>query len=119
MFEQRQFQRIPFATVAMVTHAGHSHACDLSDLALQGTLVEARDGLPLRLGDECALSIFLPSTDQTMEFRGELVHHKNTAYGFCFTSEDDSTMAHLRRLLELNIGDSQRLDQEFRQWLKR
>ena len=118
MSEQRQFQRIPFATVAMVTHAGHCHVCDLSDLALQGALFEAPDGLPLELGDQCALSIFLPSTDQTLEFSGELVHRQNSAYGFRFTSEDDTTMSHLRRLLELNFGDSQRVDDEFLQWLK-
>jgi hypothetical protein len=102
----------------MVTHASHGHACDLADLALQGALFHAPDGLPLELGDNCSLSIFLPSTDQTLEFGGELVHREGTYYGFHFISEDDNTMAHLRRLLELNYGDSRQIDQEFHHWLK-
>lgn len=118
MTEQRQFHRIPFETVALVTHAGHGHACDLIDLALQGALFRAADGLPLKSGDRCALSIFLPSTDQTLEFRGQLVHQQGTDYGFRFTSEDADSMSHLRRLLELNFGDSRETDREFDHWLK-
>lgn len=118
MPEQRQFRRIPFETVALVTHAGHGHACDLVDLALQGALFRAPDGLPLELNDRCALSIFLPSTDQTLEFRGELVHQDGPDYGFRFTSEDGTSMIHLRRLLELNFGDSREIDREFDHWLK-
>lgn len=118
MSEQRQFHRIPFETVALVTHAGHSHACDLSDLALQGALFHTPDGLPLKLGDRCALSIFLPSTDQTLEFRGELVHQQGDNYGFRFTKEDGNSMIQLRRLLELNFGDAEQIDREFDHWLK-
>ena len=118
MSEQRKFHRIPFETVALVTHAGHSHACDLVDLALQGAMFRAPEGLPLEMKDRCALSIFLPSTDQTLEFRGELVHQEMTDYGFRFTSEDADSMGHLRRLLELNLGDSAQTDRQFDHWLK-
>ncbi|MCF6178402.1 MAG: PilZ domain-containing protein [Geopsychrobacter sp.] len=118
MTEQRHFQRIPFETVAVVTNAGHSHACDLMDLALRGALFRAPDGLPLQLGDNCALSIFLPSSDLTLDFKGELVHQEGNDYGFRFTREDDTTMGHLRRLLELNYGDARAIDQEFSHWLK-
>ena len=118
MSDQRQFHRIPFETVALVTHAGHGHACDLSDLALQGALFNAPDGLPIILGDRCSLSIFLPATDQTLEFRGELVHQHGDDYGFRFTKEDGNSMIQLRRLLELNFGDAEQIDREFDHWLK-
>ena len=118
MSEQRQFHRIPFDSVALITHARHGHACDLIDLALQGALFRAPEGLPLILGDRCSLSIFLPSTDQTLDFRGELVHQEGNDYGFRFTKEDGDSMIHLRRLLELNLGDSGQIGREFDHWLK-
>ena len=118
MPEQRKFHRIPFESVALVAHAGHGHACDLIDLSLQGALFRAPEGLPLVLGDRCDLSIFLPASDRTLEFRGKLVHQERTDYGFRFTREEDDSMLHLRRLLELNCGDSGQIDRELDHWLK-
>lgn len=118
MSEQRHFQRVSFDTNALVSHAGHGHYCQLVDIALQGALLDAPDGLPLRSGDCCSLSIFLPSADQSLEFEGQLVHQENHRYGFRFVREDDNSMAHLRRLLELNTGSGDLVDGEVEYWLK-
>ena len=118
MSEKRHFQRVPFDTVALVINAGQVHSCDLIDLALQGAMFNAPDRLPLKCGDQCGLSIFLPSADLTLEFDGELVHQEGSNYGFRFTGEDEVTLAHLRRLLELNSGDAQEIDREFTDWLE-
>jgi hypothetical protein len=118
MSEERHFHRIPFETRARVSLAGQEYACDLVDISLRGALFRAIDELPLKPGACCELSIFLTSTDLTLEFDGELVHQQGVDYGFRFVSEDTTTIAHLRRLLELNLGDSREIDEEFRYWLK-
>lgn len=115
---QRQYHRVPFETVAVVIHAGHNHSCDLVDIGLCGALMRVPAGLPLEPGDRCALSISLPMTDLTLEFDAELVRCDGADYGFRFIGEDDATLAHLRRLLELNYGDSRQIDSEILHWLK-
>ncbi len=64
------------------------------------------------------LSIFLPDNSIRLKFNAELIHQHDHFYGFIFIEEDDQTMAHLRRLLELNFGDGNLADQEFVHWLQ-
>lgn len=118
MSEQRNYRRIPFQTEAELIIAETAHQCDLVDLALQGALFKTEEELPLVIGNQCHMTIALPASDLTMEFTGELIHHRGHFYGFIFVSEDIVTMGHLRRLLELNFGSGDAVDQEFYQWLK-
>ena len=48
----------------------------------------------------------------------KLAHQEENHYGFVFQSEDLDTFAHLRRLLELNLGDSEIVDHELTDWMK-
>lgn len=118
MNEQRFFRRIPFHTEALIQLADASYQCELIDLALQGALFKHDQDLPLAIGNQCLLTIALPSSDLTMEFTGELIHQRGNFYGFIFVSEDANTMGHLRRLLELNFGNGDDVDREFFHWLK-
>ena len=119
MTEQRSYRRINFQTEADISIGLQRHTCELVDLALQGALFKTDQGLPLRVGDQCRLTIGLPASSLTMEFNGELIHQRGSFYGFIFLSEDMDTMGHLRRLLELNFGDGDEVDREFHHWLKR
>jgi len=119
MTEQRNYRRINFRTEADVAVGDQHFDCDLVDLALQGALFKAENGLPIGVGEHCTLTITLPASALTMVFKGELIHQRGHFYGFIFLSEDAATMGHLRRLLELNFGDGEEVDQEFHHWLKR
>ncbi len=119
MDEQRNFRRINFKTEADISIAATPYRCELVDLALQGALFKSENALPASVGQKYPLTITLPASDLTMEFTGELIHQRGHFYGFIFVSEDAVTMGHLRRLLELNFGDSEQANQEFYQWLKR
>ena len=118
MNEQRVYRRIPFQTEAEIRIAEAPHQCELVDLALQGALFKTEQDLPLVIGNQCQLNVVLPSSDLSMEFTGELIHHRGQFYGFIFVSEDVVTMGHLRRLLELNFGNGDEVDREFFHWLK-
>lgn len=118
MTEQRNYRRINFRTEADVTLKNSIYRCDLVDLALQGALFRSERELSLPLGSQVPLSIYLPETSIRMEFIGELIHQNGQFYGFIFTSEEAESMAHLRRLLELNVGDAALTEKEFSNWLK-
>ncbi len=118
MTEQRNYRRINFKTETDVSIDNNVFRCDLVDLALQGALFRSARELPLSLGSQIPLSIYLPDTSIRMEFIGELIHHRGNFYGFIFTSEDTESMGHLRRLLELNFGDAEQAEGEFSYWLK-
>jgi hypothetical protein len=118
MTEQRNYRRINFRTEADVTLKDSIHRCDLVDLALQGALFRSERELSLPLGSQVPLSIYLPETSIRMEFVGELIHRNEQFYGFIFISEEAESMAHLRRLLELNLGDAELTEKEFSTWIK-
>jgi len=118
MTEQRNYRRINFKTEADISIDSGIFRCDLIDLALQGALFRYERKLPLSLGSRASLSIYLPDTSIRMKFIGELIHQNGNFYGFIFTSEDSESMGHLRRLLELNFGDAEQAEGEFRHWLK-
>lgn len=119
MTQHRHFKRIPFATEAQVIIAGQAYACTLMDISLRGALCHSPlKSLPLSLGAACEVRVILPSSEISLDFGAELVHCEHSEYGFRFTTQDTTTMTHLRRLLELNIGDSDQVEEELRFWLK-
>lgn len=118
MTEQRNYRRLKFRTEADIIFKDTNYRCDLVDLALQGALFRSGSELSLPLGSQVSLSIYLPETSIRMEFIGELIHRNDNFYGFIFTSEEAESMAHLRRLLELNSGDAEQTEKEFSTWLK-
>lgn len=118
MTNLRHYRRIPFRTDAEVRTGAATHHCKLVDLALRGALFKANDRLPLQVGDKAVLKIALPDSELELIFDAELIHYKDDHYGFLFASEDLDTLAHLRRLLELNFGDAEQADREFSNWLQ-
>ncbi len=119
MTEQRNYRRVNFSTEADIDINNSVHRCDLVDLALQGALFKSSEKLPLTHGCQAPLSIYLTDSDVRMEFTGELIHQNGDYYGFLFITEDAESMGHLRRLLELNFGDAEQVEEEFNHWLKR
>lgn len=118
MNEKRNYRRINFQTEAEINIDAVSHHCELVDLALQGALFRSEQELPLSIGDKTVLTIELPSSELCLNFNGELIHQRGQFYGFLFVSENAVTMGHLRRLLELNVGNAEEVDKEFNHWLK-
>ncbi|MEA3543784.1 MAG: PilZ domain-containing protein [Thermodesulfobacteriota bacterium] len=119
MTEQRNYRRINFRTEADIAIGNSAYRCDLVDLALQGALFRSESDLPLPLGSQVSLSIYLPDSAVRMEFTGELIHQRGNFYGFIFIAEEAESMGHLRRLLELNFGDAEQAEEEFSHWLER
>lgn len=117
MTEQRHYQRIGFRTEAAIKTAEATYSCQLVDLALQGALFRCDMDTSLKVGQKANLLISLPDSEISLNFTAELIHKHDRFCGFLFLTEDVETLVHLRRLLELNIGDAEKTDQEFAHWL--
>ena len=113
----RHFRRIPFE--AEVTLKAGEKICtgQLFDVALKGAMVGTKTPLPFNLGAKCSLCIVLPDTPISLNFQAELVHKEELCYGFKFISESLETLTHLRKMIELNTGDTEATRSELGDWL--
>ncbi|MDP6924504.1 MAG: PilZ domain-containing protein [Candidatus Scalindua sp.] len=88
------------------------------DLSLRGALLSFKESIPLKMNDNCTLTINLHSSDIKLIFDAVLVHIHQNHLGFKFISEDVATMTHLRNLLSLNVGDYDKITDELDFWLE-
>lgn len=109
--ERRKFSRVLFdAKVYLVQGERHWHT-QLADISLKGALVpeplaEGFDpALPLQLNVELADNTLI-----TMQV--QVAHQQRQQLGLVCTSIDIDSVCHLRRLLELNLGDAQAAERE-------
>ncbi len=112
MEERRKFVRVKFLAEVEVVYFDNSYKAELLDLSLKGALIQPKSEIPMGLGNTCDLKIGLAAKDLTLEFKVELVHLNAEMFGLKFLSQDIDTMIHLRRLLELNACDHDRITEE-------
>lgn len=114
----RRFLRLPFVAQALVlTHSGHL-AVRLEDISLKGALVSFTAHNPLLLNEPCQLQLELAS-DCTIVMWGAVAHVEGLHAGLRCEAIDLDSMTHLRRLVELNVGDTELLDRDFSALVRR
>lgn len=110
--ERRRFSRISFHRPADLDVRIARASCELLDVSLKGALVEVPVGFPANLGVRCTLVIRLDAGDAVIQMEGEIVHRQGTMVGIRCTEIDLESISHLRRLVELNVGDDEILHRE-------
>lgn len=118
MNDKRLFRRIPFDTQTRVICSDVTYNGTLLDISLKGALIQFPDNIPVKKNDRCNIAIHLPSSNVNMFFEATLVHVNQLNYGFKFLTENIDTITHLRRLMELNIGDDKEIAEELAYWLQ-
>ncbi len=111
--EKRRFSRISFdADVQLVDAKGSWHS-QLIDLSLKGALIAAPQDWSGQPGEHFLLEMALDS-DEKMVIRMEVsvAHVENDHIGFRCEHIDLDSISHLRRLVELNLGNAELLDRE-------
>jgi len=111
--ERRHFHRILFDADAELSCGGQCCDVHLLDVSLKGALVDLRDKTQASpdAGQEVRLDIRLDdSVHITMQ--GPITHVEGNYIGVECNAIDIESITHLRRLVELNLGDSQILDRE-------
>ncbi len=102
--ERRRFSRVRFDTAATLAQEGSAYHAHLLDISLNGVLVETPDNYEFRADKPVDLSIIL-SDEAEIQMQVALVHSSSDYLGFRCESIDVDSIAHLRRLIELNLDD--------------
>ncbi len=110
--ERRRFSRITFHRPADLDVRIGQGTCEVLDVSLKGALVEVPYGFPAHVGQRCGLTIHLDAGDAAIRMEGEIVHREGTQVGIRCLEIDLDSISHLRRLVELNVGDEEVLLRE-------
>lgn len=110
--ERRRFSRIAFNRPAELEVRSRRTPCQLVDVSLKGGLVELPPELAPEVGAPCSLAIHLDGGGATIRMEGEVAHHQGKLVGVRCDEIDLESIAHLRRLVELNLGDDEVLHRE-------
>jgi hypothetical protein len=115
MDNRRQFTRILFSIKAELNIENNSYPVSIHDISLKGalvTLVEPKQSLKEKLG---TLTFFLSDGESKVTMHIIVVHEQEKEIGLHCDAIDIDSVTLLRRLIELNLGDSQQLDKELNQ----
>lgn len=113
---RRQFWRAAFdSTVRLTTDHGTVDA-HLVDISLKGALLEVPGNWHGRIGDPCHIKLHL-AEGVVIAMWGQVAHIAGQHVGVRGESLDLDSITHLRRLVELNSGDSALLERELQSLL--
>ena len=109
--EKRQFHRIGYQTDATVSNPSHRWPVKIVDLSLKGCLVERPESWEVCAGKTYQIEIQLA---ESVEINMDVIlaHQTSSLAGFRCDHIDLDSICRLRRLVELNLGDSDLLDRD-------
>lgn len=110
--ERRRFSRITFHRPAELDVKIARATCEVIDVSLKGALVEVPVSFRTHVGEKCTLTIRLDAGEAVIRMEGEIVHREGTLAGVRCLEIDLDSISHLRRLVELNLGDDAALHRE-------
>ncbi|MCG6865763.1 MAG: PilZ domain-containing protein [Thiogranum sp.] len=109
--EQRHFSRIPFHVNVTLGDGQQTWEGELLDISLHGALVKAPAAFAGQPQSRYQLAIHLEGgPDICMDV--EIAHRENDELGLNCKDIDVDSITHLRRLVELNLGDPELLERE-------
>ncbi|AKS08019.1 PilZ domain-containing protein [Pseudomonas trivialis] len=109
--DRRRFRRIAFDAKTELRQNGQKWSVQLVDLSLKGLLVQRPTPWLGNGAEPFDVDIHLDAdTDVQMQVR--LTHDNHGQLGFVCEHIDLDSISHLRRLIELNLGDQEELERE-------
>ncbi len=110
---RRHFSRVKFNARAILKKNDLEVNAFLLDIALKGVLIEIEDMFPIKMRETCDFELHLNGTDIVLTIRSQLVYQsEDNKMGFEFKEMELDTLTHLRRLIELNVGDPELVQKE-------
>lgn len=109
--DRRQFARIDFNTQGFLVYPEAEYAVEIIDLSLKGALIRYASATLLP-DQRCVLRIPLGEEDETIYMEMIIAHQYSESIGLRCVEIDLDSITHLRRLVELNLGDELLLNRE-------
>lgn len=110
--DQRQFTRITFDSPVYLSNGQSTWQSELVDISLNGVLIDTPAGWDGAVGDQFKLTLDLNDSDIEIRMEVEVAHMENQHIGFHCKHIDLDSITHLRRLVELNVGNTEILNRE-------
>ena len=110
--ERRHFVRVSFDAPALLTTARGAFSVHVVDVSLKGALLTAPSVAELSIGMPCQLTIPLAETGTHIAMSAEVAHLQEGATGLQCRSIDLDSVTHLRRLIELQLGNPSLIERD-------
>ncbi len=110
--DRRRFQRILIDAPVNLDTGGISYATCLIDISLKGALVKAPVDWQINIGSRIDLTVALNDVDSAINMQTRVAHIEPGQVGVICDKIDMQSITHLRRLIELNLGDSALLERD-------
>jgi len=111
-YNKRRFSRIAFDTEVRLVSAERNWKSNLVDISLKGMLVTLPKNWNGQVGDHYLAELILGDNETVIRMEVSVTHISNNRAGFHCELIDLDSISHLRRLVELNIGDTDILKRE-------
>lgn len=111
--EQRAVHRVPFI-ISMQLHIKHEDIPSLLlDISLMGALIKLQTPQDIPLNNFCDIELNL-GTGVSINLTGRVIRKTSDqkTIGVIWEEMDIDSAAHLKRLLELNLGDHRLIEQD-------
>jgi hypothetical protein len=109
---RRHFTRIPMDSEVTLACGAQQWKSQLIDISLKGALL----AIPEAFGEcpecSCRLMFSLNEGEVSIMMVGHIVHQKEKHLGFRCDNIDLDSITHLKRMVELNLGDEGLLERE-------
>ncbi|MDS1310597.1 PilZ domain-containing protein [Marinobacter xiaoshiensis] len=110
--EKRKFHRISFDAPCELHALDSLWTTEVLDISLKGVLVKRPKSWDVPLNQPCEVVIHLDGEKVGIVMAVELKHIESHRLGFKCQYIDLESATHLRRLVELNLGDQVLLERE-------
>ena len=110
--DHRLFTRIPFDATLHITSSNGDWECQLIDISLKGLLADKPDGWTGDIEDPFMIELELNGSDASIRMDVVVAHIELDHIGFRCEHIDLESITHLRRLVELNVGNTDILNRE-------
>ncbi|KJS31276.1 MAG: pilus assembly protein [Pseudomonas sp. BRH_c35] len=109
--DRRRFQRIEFDAATELVQGDRRWPVELHDLSLKGLLARRPEGWDADAEQPFEARVRL-ADDAEVRMEVAMTHEESDLIGFVCQHIDLDSIAHLRRLVELNLGDEALLERE-------
>ena len=110
--ERRHFVRVHFAAPAQLVSGDFTLQVQVLDLSLKGALIVLPEGVRMKQESVCTLTLPLSSDSGQIEMTALVAHVDARQLGLLCTHFDLDSVTHLRRLIELQLGDPSLLERD-------
>ena len=110
--ERRRFQRVLFDAPAQLITPREIRDAGVVDVSLRGVLVRRPAGWRVQPDEGVLVDIRLHQPDAHIRMHAAVAHIEPDHVGLCCRHIDIESAGHLRRIVELNLGDAALLERE-------